>query len=195
MTRVRLAIIVVPAFLLVLAVSLIGTPAIGQAPHAGGTLNITQREDLPQGFAIHETGTSSTVWPSMPCFNNLVMYDPAKKTESMDTIIGDLAEKWSWQDNYRNLVFLLHRNVKWHDGQPFTSKDVKYTFDMVREAPDAAAKLRLNPRKAWYANVESIEAADPTTVIFHLKRPQPSLLMMLASGYSPVYPAHVPVAE
>src|SRR5213592_4143129 len=112
-----------------------GTPAISQTPKAGGTLNITQREDLPQGFAIHETSTISTVWPAMPCLNNLVLFDPLKKTESLDTIIGELAEKWSWQDNYRNLVF------------------------------------------------------------FHLKGPQPSLLMMLASGYTPVYAAHVPPAN
>jgi peptide/nickel transport system substrate-binding protein len=179
--------------LLVLLVA-VTTPAISQTPKSGGTLNITQREDLPQGFAIHETQTSSTVWPSMPCFNNLVVYDPAKKQESLDTIIGELAEKWSWQDNYRNLVFFLRKGVKWHDGQPFTSKDVKFTFDMVREAPDAAAKLRINPRKDWYANVQSIETPDPQTVVFHLKRPQPSLLMMLASGYSPIYAAHVPPA-
>ena len=56
------------------------------------------------------------------------------------------------------------------------------------------AKLRLNPRKDWYANVEAIEAPDPYTVVFRLKRPQPSLLLMLASGYSPVYAAHVPPA-
>ncbi len=174
---------------------LTATPAVGQAPKSGGVLNIMQREDPPQGFSIHETATISTVWPGMPCFNNLVLFDPLKKTESMDTIIGELAEKWSWQDNYRNLVFFLRKDVKWHDGKPFTSKDVKYTFDMVREAPDAQVKLRINPRKDWYANVEKIEAADPYTVVFHLKRPQSSLLMMLASGYSPVYPAHVPPAE
>ena len=171
------------------------TPAVSQTPKAGGVMNVMQREDLPQGFSIHETATISTVWPSMPCFNNLVLFDPLKKIESVDTIIGELAERWSWQDNYRNLVFFLRKNVKWHDGQPFTAKDVKYTFDMVREAPDAAGKLRLNPRKDWYANVEAIEAADPYTVVFRLKRPQPSLLMLLASGYTPVYPAHVPVAE
>ena len=91
--------------------------------------------------------------------------------ETPDTIVGELAEKWSWQDNYRNLVFFLRRDVKWHDGQPFTSKDVKFTFDLVREAPEAAAKLRLNPRKDWYANVEAIEAPDPYTVVFRLKRP------------------------
>jgi peptide/nickel transport system substrate-binding protein len=173
----------------------LATPVLSQTPKSGGTLNVTQREDLPQGFAIHETQTSSTVWPSMPCFNNLVVYDPAKKTETMDTIIGDLAEKWSWQDNYRNLVFFLRKGVKWHDGQPFTSKDVKFTFDMVREAPDAPAKLRINPRKDWYANVEAIETPDESTVVFRLKRPQPSILMMLASGYSPVYAAHLPPAS
>ena len=192
MSRVR-----VIASLIVLGaiVAALSTPAISQTPKAGGTLNITQREDLPQGFAIHETQTSSTVWPSMPCFNNLVIYDPAKKLDTQENIIGELAEKWSWQDNYRNLVFFLRKGVKWHDGQPFTSKDVKFTFDMVREAPDAPAKLRINPRKDWFANVQSIETPDAQTVVFHLKRPQPSILMMLASGYSPIYAAHVPPAN
>jgi peptide/nickel transport system substrate-binding protein len=171
------------------------TPAAGQAPRSGGTLNIMLREDLAQGFATHESATVATSVPSLPCFNNLVFFDPAKKVESADTIVGELAEKWSWQDNYRNLVFLLRKDVKWHDGKPFTSKDVKVTFDVVREAPDAPAKLRLNPRKDWYANVEAIETPDPHTVVFRLKRPQPSLLMMLASGYSPVYAAHVPPAS
>src|SRR5205809_5771325 len=172
-----------------------GTPAISQTPKAGGTLNITQREDLPQGFAIHETSTISTVWPAMPCLNNLVLFDPLKKTESVDTIIGELAEKWSWQDNFRNLVFFLRKGVKWHDGQAFTSRDVKFTFDMLREAADAPAKLRINPRKDWYANIEAVEAADPHTVVFRLRKPQPSLLLMLASGYAPVYAAHVPPAS
>src|SRR5687767_4812789 len=152
---------------LIVALS-VAVPALAaaQTPRAGGLLRVTQREDLPQGFAIHETATISTVWPAMPCLNNLVLFDPLKKTESADTIIGELAEKWSWQDNYRNLVFFLRKNVKWHDGQPFTSKDVKFTFDMLREAPDAAGKLRINPRKDWYANIEAIEAADPHTVVF-----------------------------
>ena len=186
-------------FLMLAAVLLVAAiaarPVESQTPKSGGSFNVMLREDLPQGFAIHETATISVVWPASPCFNNLVYFDPLKKQESVDTIIGELAEKWSWQDNYRNLVFFLRKDVKWHDGKPFTSKDVKYTFDMVRNAPDAEGKLRLNPRKDWYTNVEAIEAPDPHTVVFRLKRPQPSLLMMLASGYSPVYAAHVPAAS
>ena len=187
----------VSTLLLILAVAV---PAAAQAPAVregkpGGVLRPVLREDLPQGFAIHESATNSVTWPAMPCYSNLVIYDQSKRLGRADTIVAELAEKWSWQDNYRNLVFFLRRDVKWHDGQPFTSKDVKFTFDVVREAAEAPAKLRINPRKEWYANVDAIEAPDPYTVVFRLKRPQPSLIAMLASGYSPVLPAHVPLAE
>jgi peptide/nickel transport system substrate-binding protein len=163
-------------------------------PKQGGVLNATL-EESPPSLSIHEEATGATVWPMMPCYNNLVLFDPLKKQESPSTIIGELAEKWEWQDGGKTLAFHLRKGVKWHDGQPFSSKDVKYTFDVVREAPGVTAKLRVNPRKLWYENVASIDAPDPDTLIFRLKRPQPSLLLMLASGYSPVYPAHVPPAE
>jgi peptide/nickel transport system substrate-binding protein len=179
------------ALLLVLALCL---PAPAQAPKSGGVLTIHPLS-APPSLSPHEESTIATVQPASACYSNLIYFDPAKKQESEATIIPELAEKWSWQDGHRNLVFLLRKDVKWHDGKPFTAQDVKYTFDAVRGAPDAAAKLRVNPRKLWYENVEHIEVADPHTVVFRLKRPQPSLLLMLAAGYSPVYPAHVPLAD
>ncbi len=184
--------IVKPLLALVLIV-LATLPASGQTPRRGGILNAMQGEDLPAGFSIHETATILGLWPAMPCYSNLVLFDPFKPRESPETIIPELAEKWSWQDGYRNLVFFLRKGIRWHDGAPFTAADVKFTFDVVREAKDAPARLRLNARKEWYGNVDSIETPEPYTVIFHLKRPQPSLLTMLASGYSPVLPAHVPL--
>src|SRR5207247_1910745 len=78
MTRLRIAELF--ASLVLLTLALVG-PATSQAPppsptpKAGGTLNLMLREDLPQGFAIHETATISTVWPAMPCLNNLVLFD------------------------------------------------------------------------------------------------------------------------
>jgi peptide/nickel transport system substrate-binding protein len=165
-----------------------------QAPRRGGVLTAMLGED-PPGLSIHEAATVSTVWPMLPCYSNLVLFDQLKAQETVDTVRPELAERWSWQDNYRNLVFFLRKNVRWHDGQPFTSKDVKYTFDVVRGAKDAPTRLRLSPRSDWYVNIDVIETPDPHTVIFKLKRPQPALLLMLASGYSPVYPAHVPVAD
>jgi len=175
-----------------LALLLSATPVAAQK--YGGVL-VTHPLSAPPSLNPHEESTVATVQAASPCFNNLLYYDPAKKQESVDTLIPELAEKWSWQDNYRNLVFFLRRDVKWHDGKPFTSQDVKYTFDIVRGAPDAKAKLKVNPRKLWYENIEGIEAPEPYTVVFRLKRAQPSLLPMLAAGYSPVYPAHVPLAE
>jgi peptide/nickel transport system substrate-binding protein len=195
MTRPSLPSVIV-AVLLLVAAALFAAPADAQTgkPKRGGILNSVLTED-PPGLLVHESATISNVWPMSPCYSNLVIFDPLKPLDSAETVIPELAEKWSWQDNYRNLVFFLRRNVKWHDGRPFTAADVKYTFDAVREAPDSVGKLRTSARKDWYANVEAIEAPEPHTVVFRLKRPQPSLLLMFASGYSPVFPAHVPVAD
>ena len=168
-----------------------GAPA---GPKRGGILNAMHRED-PPSLSIHEEATISTNWPMMSCYNNLVLFHPLRGQESAATIIGELAEKWAWQDGGKSLVFSLRKGVKWHDGQPFTSGDVQYTFDMVRGVPELTSRLRLNPRKGWYANVQAIDTPDPSTVIFRLKRPQPSLLMMLASGYSPIYPSHINPAD
>jgi ABC-type transport system substrate-binding protein len=111
-------------------------------------------------------GWRCSSWPALllrvrdpnPCL--IVIFDPSKPTHSVDTVSGELAERWSWQDGYRKLVFFLRPGVKWHDGKPFSATDVKYTFDILREAPDAPSKLRLNPRREWYANVEAVEAPD-----------------------------------
>ena len=50
-------------------------------------LNLLQREELTTGFSIHETATIATVWPASPCFNNLVIFDPFKPRETLDTIV------------------------------------------------------------------------------------------------------------
>src|SRR5256885_15797731 len=117
----------IPRFLRVVGLTALvvvaASPALGQAPRSGGSITLRLREDLPQGFAIHESPTISTLWPAMPCFSNLVLFDQAKPTHGPETIVGELAQRWSWQDDYRNLVFFLRRDVTWHDGRPFTAAD------------------------------------------------------------------------
>ncbi|TMA08573.1 MAG: hypothetical protein E6J89_14525 [Deltaproteobacteria bacterium] len=140
-----------------LSVLFIGAASAAQAPKPGGVLNATLIE-APPSFSIHEEATIGAVWPAMPCYNNLVLFDPLKKQESPDSIIGELAERWTLQDGGRSLVFFLRKDVKWHDGRPFTSQDVKHTFDVVREAPGMTVKLRVNPRQLWYENIASISA-------------------------------------
>src|SRR2546421_464914 len=80
------------------------------------------------------------------------------------------------------------QGIKWHDGKPFTAKDVKCTWEML--IGKSAEKLRLNPRKAWYRNLEEIATEGDDSVTFVLKRPQPAFLFLLSGGMSPVYPCH-----
>jgi peptide/nickel transport system substrate-binding protein len=87
----------------------------------------------------------------------------------------------------------LRAGVRWHDGKPFTARDVKCTWDLLQGK--AAEKLRANPRKSWYENLDEVAVTNDSEVLFHLKRPQPAFLTLLASGYSPVYPCHVPPAQ
>jgi len=171
-----------------LVLSLFGTMEVF-AEKYGGTLRATHRGN-PPSLSIHQEATVSTTFPMMPVYSNLVLYDPFKKVESIDTIIPELATSWKWTDGGKKLVFQLRKGVKWHDGKPFTSLDVKDTFDIVRGA--SKKRMKLNPRKLWYFNIDNITTNGDYEVTFHLKRPQPSLLAMLASGYSPVHPAHIP---
>ena len=161
-------------------------------PKHGGILRIYHRE-TPPSLSIHEEATFSVNVPAMPIFNNLVEYDQHKPQNSMGTIVPDLATEWAWSKDALSLTFKLRQGVKWHDGQPFTAKDVKCTFDLLQGK--AQDKFRKNPRKDWYAFVDNVSINGDFEATFHMKRPQPSLLAMLASGYTPIYPCHVPAAQ
>src|SRR5215475_11698184 len=156
-----------------------GNPALAQK--SGGILKI-QHWDTPASMSIHEEATYSVVTPMMGVFNNLVMYKQDVAQNSLQSIVPDLAESWSWDEGGKDLTFKLRQGVKWHDGKPFTAKDVKCTLDLLQGKGEA--KLRTNPRKEWYNNVETVTTGGDYEAIFHLKRPQPALLTLLASGYS-----------
>ena len=162
------------------------------AQKQGGTLRATHR-DTPPSASIHEEATISTVMPFMSVFNNLVMFDPKEKLNSADKIVPDLAESWSWNADKTKLTFKLRQGVKWHDGKPFSAKDVKCTWDALTGRAAEAQKdlIRKNPRKVWYSNLKEVTVGSDTEVTFTLGRPQSSFLSMLASGYSPVYACHV----
>jgi peptide/nickel transport system substrate-binding protein len=166
--------------------------AKAEEPKHGGILKMYHRE-TPGGLSILEEASYSTNVPMMPVFNNLVIYDQHKPQNSLDTIVPELATAWSWNKDNTALTFKLREGVKWHDGMPFTSQDVKCTFDMLMGK--SRVQFRKNPRKDWYANVTEVTVNGGSEATFHLKRPQPSLLAMLASGYSPVYSCHIPPAQ
>ena len=175
---------------LVAALAGIGPAA---AQKQGGTLR-SYIWDNPPSASIHEEATISTVFPFMPVFNNLVVFDQTKLEASLDTIVPDLALSWAWDAPKTRVTFKLAEGVKWHDGRPFTAKDVKCTFDLVAGLVDSE-DFRKNPRRVWYHNVEAITTSGDHEVSFQLKSAQPSFLALLASGYSPIYPCHVSQRE
>ena len=129
----------------------------------------------------------------MGVFDDLVLLGQRIARTSAETIRPELATGWRWSEDRTRLTFTLREGVRWHDGQAFPAADVKCTWDRV--AALSQDRLRINPREGWFRNLAGIDVLSDHAVVFRLKRPQPSFLAFLASGYSPVYPCHVPAAQ
>ena len=162
-----------------LLTSLTFVGAQAQTPKHGGILHIYHRE-TPPSLSIHEEATFSVNAPAMGIYNNLILYDQHKPQTSIDNIVPELATSWAWDKTNTALTFKLRTDVKWHDGVPFTAKDVKCTFDLLQGK--AQDKFRKNPRKDWFEFVNEVTVNGDAEVTFHLKRPQTSLLAMLVCG-------------
>jgi peptide/nickel transport system substrate-binding protein len=168
-----------------------GAVAPALAQKSGGTFRV-QHRDNPASLSIHEEATVSVNMPIMGVFNNLVLFDQQKPLMAPESIVPELAESWSWDDKKTKLTFKLRPGVKWHDGKPFTAADVKCTFDLL--LGKSKDRLRKNPRAIWYRNVKEVTVNGDLEASLVLDKPQPALLSLLASGYSPMYPCHVNAA-
>jgi peptide/nickel transport system substrate-binding protein len=123
------------------------------AQKSGGILKM-YNPDSPASMSIHEEAAPFAQRPMMGVFNNLVMYDQHVKQNSLKSIVPDLATGWSWNEDGTELTFPLRQDVRWHDGTPFTAKDVKCTWDLL--TGKSSDKMRVNPRKDWYRNLEGV---------------------------------------
>src|SRR3978361_1999409 len=130
----------------------------------GGVLTIPHI-DSPPSPSIHEEATASVVIPFMPMFNNLVIFDQHIPQHSLDTIRPELASAWKWSTTGTDLTFTLRPGVKWHDGKPFTSADVKCTWDMVSGL--APGKIRKSPRQTGFTNLTEITVSGDLEATFH----------------------------
>ena len=163
-------------------------PAPAYAQKSGGTLRVYNNSNPPSA-SIHEDTAIAVAMTFMPVYNNLVLYDQQKPHASIETIVPELATSWAWDDSRTKLTFKLRAGVTWHDGKPFTSRDVQCTFDRLQgKDPNY---LRRNPRGIWYEHLTGIALNGDLEATFVLAQPQASLLSMLASGYTPIFPCHV----
>jgi peptide/nickel transport system substrate-binding protein len=174
---------------LLIAISGSGTAL---AQKAGGILTM-YIWDNPPSMSMLDGSNPIAQRATMGVFNNLVMFDQHVKQSSFQSIVPDLATSWSWNEEGTELTLPLRQGVKWHDGKPFSAKDVQCTWDLVLD--QSSDKLRVNTIKSWYRNLEGVTTNGDYEVTFHLKRPQPAFQMLLANGFAPVYPCHVKAAQ
>ena len=175
--------------LLIAACLIVPTAALAQK--SGGILR-TYNSSNPPSASIIEEATIATAFAFAPIFNNLVIFDQGEPINKPDTIRPELAESWAWDSTNTKLTMKLRQGVKWHDGKPFTSQDVKCTWERILGKDKDA--FRKNPRQLWWTTIKEIVPNGDHEVTFELNRPQAAFLSLLASNLSPVYPCHVPTA-
>lgn len=111
-----------------------------------------------------------------------MVYNGLTKVDRNLEIVGDLAESWEIGDGGKDIVFYLKKDVKWHDGIPFTSEDVKFTYELIL-SPETGC-----PYISSYKDIDRIETPDKHTVRFILKRPYVPIMLKLGMG---IVPEHI----
>ncbi len=156
--------------------------ALGQAPPAsaqatGGTFTLPIIDNARMWPVV---GGLPNILVNKVLYSTLVKYDA--KTLAP---VGDLAERWTLGDDKLTWTFNLRRNVTWHDGQPFTARDVKFTIE----------RLWLNPQVPFFqrgniSEISRVDIVDDFTVRIVTRTPFATLPVML--GYlANILPEHI----
>ncbi|MCC6047882.1 MAG: ABC transporter substrate-binding protein, partial [Desulfurococcaceae archaeon] len=147
-------------------------------PRVGGTLVIIHWGD-PKSFNPDSQVDDALHIVAMQLFNKLVALDRDYN------VIPDLAESWTIHPNASLFVFKLRKGVKWHDGTPFSCKDVKYTFEAIKKYKGIAyGMLKMD-------KLVSVECWDAYTVAFRYSEPFAPFLGFLAWYGTYILPEHI----
>ena len=167
---------------LVVPSTIVLAPAAGQAPETprrGGILLAVIGADAPS-LDPHQEQTFATLQPVAPLYSTLLQIDPYR----YPNVIGDVASEWKISPDGLTYTFKIRPDIRFHDGSPLTAADVQASYDKIVFPPEGVRSIR----KYHYSPVASIEAPDPTTVVFKLKFPSASLLSNLASPWNVIFP-------
>lgn len=152
-------------------------PAADAETVRGGTL-VAAIDTDPGNFNPAITTSGATHTGSELLYNGLVeLGDDGQPTP-------ELAESWDVEEDGALYRFHLRDGVKWHDGAPFTSADVKFTFEEL-------LPLHSRTKASTLAELESIAAPDDRTVEFRFKEPYVPLLQQLDVTEAPILPRHI----
>ena len=181
--KARKALIVITGVVLLVSMSTSDVLSASPAPQRGGILKIGNRGEPPvlncmMNPSIHVFSYTAQV------FNGLVMIDPTQEQVSVEKVVPSLAEKWEISPDGKIYTFHLRKGVKFHDGKPFTAKDVKYSLEYFAD-----------PQKSTLAALvemmQKVEIVDDHTVKVYLKYPHFPFILYLSFPYCVMLPAHL----
>lgn len=145
--------------------------------------------DLPQGghLSIGIISEPTMNWFQLSSIPTLyvhkMFYNSLTRIDGDDlSSTPDLATSWEGSDDAQTWTFYLRDDVVWHDGQPLTAADVKFTYDFINGPDSLRREVRLT-------GIESVEVVDDYTVRFHLARPTANAPLSLAFNV-PIMPQH-----
>ena len=149
----------------------VGTTALAAAPSEeeapakrGGTLTYVIPADAPPSFDAHREGTFATLHSVAPFYSVLIRINPENPSSTTDFVCDLCTAMPQPTDDGKTYTFKIRDGVKFTDGSPLTAADVAASWQLIIHP----RKDMLSPRASWYEMVDTVEALDPTTVVFHL---------------------------
>src|SRR5260370_13309565 len=150
--------------------------ALAQEPKMGGVINAVIQPE-PPGLMLALIKRGRTQMVSGNISEGVLRYTP-----KLEPLPG-LAESWTVSEDAKTYTFKLKPGVLWHDGKPFTSADVLFSIEMLKQTH---ARARGN-----MVQVEKVEAPDDLTVVFTLQQPFGPFLGIFEGGSMPMIPKHL----
>jgi peptide/nickel transport system substrate-binding protein len=160
------------------AAALLAVAGTAAAQKKGGSLAISYQPE-PSALSTIATTAVPTALVSTKIFESLLEYKGPELTP-----MPGLAESWSMAPDGLTYTFKLRGDVKWHDGKPFTSKDVKFSVEKLISPMHSRGKV-------YFGELASVDTPDARTVVFKLKKPVPYFLKAFQPTESPMHPEHL----
>src|SRR6266700_2034566 len=154
-----------------------------EIPKRGGTLTFMIAADAPPSFDAHREGTFATVHSAAPFYSVLIRVNPDNPGSTSDFVCDLCTEIPQPTNEGRTYSFKIRDGVKFHDGSPLTAADVAASWEHIIHPPEGV----LSPRESHYVMVDTVEAPDPTTVVFRLKFATSAFLPAVADPFSWIY--------
>jgi peptide/nickel transport system substrate-binding protein len=157
--------------------------AAAETPKHGGTLTYLIPADAPPSFDGHRETTFATVHSAAPFYSVLIRVNPDNPSSTTDFVCDLCTEMPQPTDDGKTYTFRIRDGVKWHDGTPLTAADVAASWQAIVHPPAGVTSAR----ESYYIMVDTVEATDPATVVFHLKFATGAFLPAIADPYTWIY--------